>query len=188
MTQTTPDTKPADGAEPVRKLDALIIGTGVAGLYQLYQLREQGLAVRAYDTASNVGGTWYWNRYPGARFDSESYIYQYLFSRELYEGWSWSEKFPAQPEIERWLHYIADKLDLRRDIQFNTTIKSAQFDEATGLWRITTDKGEVVDARYLVTCCGMLSAPLSSLFPGQETFKGRLFHTARWPNETIDLA
>ena len=138
--------------------------------------------------ASDVGGTWYWNRYPGARFDSESYIYQYLFSEELYKGWSWSEKFPAQPEVERWLHYVADKLDLRRDIQFSTTIQSAHFNDATGRWTITTDKGQVIDTQYLVTCCGMLSAPMSSLFPGQETFQGRLFHTARWPNEPIDLA
>src|ERR1700733_3725492 len=112
-------------------LDALIIGAGVAGLYQLHQLRGQGLNVRAYDMASNVGGTWYWDRYPGARFDSESHVYQYLFSEDLYKGWSWSERFPGQPEIERWLHYIADQLDLRKDIQFNTTIANAHFDEAT---------------------------------------------------------
>ena len=111
-----------------------------------------------------------------------------LFSEDLYKGWSWSEKFPAQPEIERWLHYVTDKLDLRRDIQFNTTIKSAHFNEATGRWTITTGQGQVIDAQYLVTCCGMLSAPLSSLFPGQETFEGQLFHTARWPNDSIDLA
>jgi cation diffusion facilitator CzcD-associated flavoprotein CzcO len=170
------------------KLDAAVIGAGVAGLYQLYLLRKQGLNVKAFDAASDVGGTWYWNRYPGARFDSESHIYQYLFSEDLYKGWSWSEKFPGQPEIERWMHYVADKLDLRRDIQFDTTIKSAHFDEAAGRWTITTDKGQVIDTQYLVTCCGMLSAPMSSLFPGQETFNGRLFHTARWPNEPIDLA
>ena len=104
------------------RLDALIIGAGVAGLYQLYLLKNQGLDVRAYDTASDVGGTWYWNGYPGSRFDSEGYIYQYLFSEELYKGWSWSEKFPGQPEIERWLNYVADRLDLRKDIRFNTTI------------------------------------------------------------------
>src|SRR3712207_9409705 len=114
------------------KLDALVIGAGVAGLYQLHLLRSQGLKVRAYDTASNVGGTWYWNRYPGSRFDSEGYIYQYLFSEELYKGWSWSEKFPGQPEIERWLNYVADRLDLRKDIRFNTTITSAHYDEVTG--------------------------------------------------------
>ena len=178
---------PSNSKEPL-KLDAAVIGTGVAGLYQLHLLRNQGLSVKAFDAASDVGGTWYWNRYPGARFDSESYCYQYLFSKELYDGWNWSEKFPAQPEIERWLHYVADRLDLRRDIQFNTTIKSAHFNEASGRWTITTVAGQLIDARFLVTCCGMLSAPLSSLFPGQETFKGRLFHTARWPDEPIDLS
>ena len=170
------------------KLDAVVIGAGVAGLYQLHLLRSQGLAVRAFEAGADVGGTWYWNRYPGARLDSESPSYQYLFSQELYEGWDWSERFAAQPEIERWLQYVADRLDLRKDIEFNTTIKSAHFDEATDRWTITTDKGEVIDARFLVTCCGMLSAPLTSLFPGQETFKGQLFHTARWPKDPVDFA
>ncbi len=169
------------------KLDAAVIGAGVAGLYQLHLLRSQGLAVKAFDAASDVGGTWYWNRYPGARFDSEGYIYQYLFSEDLYKGWSWSEKFPGQPEIERWMHYVADQLDLRKDVQFDTTIKSAHFDEATERWTITTDKGQVIDAQFLVTCCGMLSAPLTSLFPGQETFKGKLLYTARWPKDPIDF-
>jgi acetone monooxygenase (methyl acetate-forming) len=180
--------KTTKGSEDRLTLDAAVVGVGVAGLYQLHLLRSQGLAVKAFDAASDVGGTWYWNRYPGARFDSEAYIYQYLFSEELYKGWSWSEKFPAQPEIERWMHYVADKLDLRRDIQFNTTIQSAHFDETTGRWMVSTDKGQIIDTQYLITCCGMLSAPLSSLFPGQETFKGQLFHTARWPNEAVDLA
>jgi acetone monooxygenase len=188
MTQTTPETSPANGAAPVRKLDALIIGTGVAGLYQLHQLREQGLNVRAYDTASNVGGTWYWNRYPGARFDSECYIYQYLFSEDLYKGWSWSEKFPGQPEIERWLSYVADRLDLRKDIQFSTTITSAHFDEATNRWTVKTDTGETIDTRFLVTCGGMLSAPLTEVFPGQDTFEGQIVHTGRWPKTPMDLA
>ena len=176
---------PTTAATP---LDALIIGAGVAGLYQLHQLREQGLAVRAYDRASGVGGTWYWNRYPGARFDSECYIYQYLFSEELYKGWSWSERFPGQPEIERWMNYIADRLDLRRDIQLDTTITRATWDEDSERWTVETDGGEVIDTRFLVTCCGMLSAPLADLFPGQDSFKGHVFHTARWPREPIELA
>jgi acetone monooxygenase len=175
-------------AAPDRRLDALIIGAGVGGLYQLHQLRQAGLQVRAYDTATGVGGTWYWNRYPGSRFDSEGYIYQYLFSEELYKNWSWSEKFPGQPEIERWLNYVADQLDLRRDIQFGTTITHAHFDEATNRWTIRTDKGETIDAGFLVTCGGMLSAPLTEIFPGQDTFKGQLMHTARWPKEPIDFA
>lgn len=178
-----------NGARKHESLDAVVIGTGVAGLYQLYKLRdEQGLKVKAVDTATGVGGTWYWNRYPGARFDSEAYIYQYLFSEELYKGWSWSERFPGQPEIERWLNYVADELDLRKDIRFGTTITSAVFNEATQRWTITTDKGDVIDAQFLITCCGMLSAPLTSVFPGQETFKGSLVHTARWPKADLDLA
>jgi acetone monooxygenase len=176
------------GATSTRKLDALVIGSGVARLYQLHQLRNIGLGVRAYDTASGVGGTWYWNRYPGSRFDSEAYIYQYLFSKELYKGWSWSEKFPGQPEIERWLDYVADRLDLRRDIQFNTTITSAHFNEAANRWTVRTDTGETIDTRFLITCCGMLSAPLTDVFPGQDTFKGQIFHTGRWPKEPIDFA
>ena len=104
-------------------LDAVVIGAGVAGLYELHMLREQGLDVRAYDAATGVGGTWYWNRYPGARFDSEAYIYQYLFDEELYKGWSWSQRFPGQAEIEQWLNYVADALDLRRDIQLSTVIE-----------------------------------------------------------------
>jgi len=175
-------------SEAPLKLDAAVIGAGVAGLYELHLLRSQGLNVKAFDAASDVGGTWYWNRYPGARFDSEGFIYQYLFSEDLYKGWSWSEKFPGQPEIERWMHYVADRLDLRKDIVFNTTIKSAHFNEETGRWTITTDKGQVIDAQFLVTCCGMLSAPLTSLFPGQETFKGQLIYTARWPKEPVDFA
>src|SRR3954465_12346286 len=178
-----------NGARQHESLDAVVIGTGVAGLYQLYKLRdEQGLNVKAIDAATGVGGTWYWNRYPGARFDSEAYIYQYLFSEELYKGWSWSERFPGQPEIEKWLNYVADKLDLRTDIRFSTTVASAVFNEATQRWTITTDTGDTIDAQFLITCCGMLSAPLTSVFPGQETFKGTLVHTGRWPKENIDLA
>jgi cation diffusion facilitator CzcD-associated flavoprotein CzcO len=170
------------------RLDALVIGAGVAGLYQLHQLREQGFAVKAVDTATNVGGTWYWNRYPGAKFDSESYIYQYLFSEDLYKDWTWSQRFPGQPEIERWMNYIADRLDLRKDIHFSTTVKSAHFDESTQRWTVTTDTGETFDTQFLISCTGMLSAPLANVFPGQETFKGRIFHTSRWPKEQIDFA
>ena len=187
MTEATGKSNGHHGANVTTKLDAVVVGAGVAGLYQLYRLREQGLSVRAIDAASGVGGTWYWNRYPGARFDSEAYIYQYLFSEELYKGWSWSEKFPGQPEIERWLNYVADRLDLRKDIQFGTIVRRAQFNEATQRWLVTTDKEEVIDTQFLVTCCGMLSAPYVS-FPGQDTFKGELFHTARWPKRPVSFA
>ena len=122
VTVTDPTCATDPGEQPTRTLDALVIGAGVAGLYQLHQLRELGLEVHAFDAADDVGGTWFWNRYPGARFDSEAYIYQYLFDEKLYKDWSWSQRFPGQPEIERWMHYVTDRLDLRKDIQFGTRI------------------------------------------------------------------
>ncbi|VXC01104.1 flavin-containing monooxygenase [Nocardioides sp. AX2bis] len=187
MTNATPTTDAETDATRTT-LDALVLGAGVAGLYQLHQLREQGLTVRAYEAADDVGGTWTWNRYPGARFDSEAYIYQYLFSEDLYKGWSWSEKFPAQPEIERWLQYVTDELDLRRDIRFSTRVTSAHYDEDRGRWTVTTDGGEVIDTQFFVTCGGMLSAPMEDVFEGQDTFEGRIFHTSRWPHEEVALA
>lgn len=168
-------------------LDALVIGAGVSGLYQLHQLREMGLTAHGCDTASDVGGTWYWNRYPGAKFDSEAYIYQYLFDESLYKDWTWSERFPGQREIERWMHYIADRLDLRRDISFSTTITKATYDQERGRWIVETNHGETVAARYLIGCTGMLSAPLEDRFPGQKRFKGQIVHTARYPKSGLEL-
>ena len=170
------------------ELDAVVLGAGFAGLYQLYQLRKQGLRVRAYDAAGGVGGTWYWNRYPGARFDSESFVYQYLFSEDLYKGWSWSQRFPDQPEIERWLQWVADQLDLYRDIQLETKIESAHYDEDRGRWTVRTDRGDVIDTQFFVSCAGPLSAPLDNIFEGQQSFRGALVHTARWPADGVDLA
>ncbi len=186
LAQDKTNAAPAAGA-PARRLDVAIIGAGVAGLYQLHQLRQQGLSVQVFETGTDVGGTWYWNRYPGAKFDSESYIYQYLFDEKLYKDWSWSQRFPGQAEIERWLQYVADRLDLRRDIQFNTTVTRAQYDEASGRWLIDTSSGERFDAQFFITCGGMLSAPMERLFAGQDSFKGRIFHTSRWPREDVDL-
>lgn len=171
-----------------QKIDALIIGAGVAGLYQLYQLRQEGMSVHGVEAGTNVGGTWYWNRYPGAKFDSESYIYQYLFDEELYKDWTWSERFPAQPEIERWMNYIADRLDLRKDYTFGARVTKAEFDVATGRWRVETDTGESWDTQFLIGCTGMLSAPLENRFPGQESFNGTILHTARYPKGGLDLA
>ncbi|WP_273083492.1 NAD(P)/FAD-dependent oxidoreductase [Marinobacter sp. UBA2678] len=171
----------------VDSYDAVVIGAGVAGLYQLHKLRALGMSVRVIEAASGVGGTWYWNRYPGARFDSQAEIYQYWFSKELYENWKPSERFPAQPESERWLNYVADKLDLHRDIQFETRVDSAHWNESGGTWSITTDNGDHLEARYLIACTGMLSAPLEDVFNGQSTFKGQICHTSRWPKEGVDL-
>jgi acetone monooxygenase len=168
-------------------LDAMVIGSGVAGLYQLHRLREMGLKVRAYDTASGVGGTWYWNRYPGARFDSQAEIYQYWFSEELYKSWQPTERFPAQPETEEWLNYVADRLDLRKDIQLSTRIVSAHYCEEKGRWNVTTEAGETINTQYLIACCGMLSAPLTDRFPGQSSFRGEIHHTGLWPKEGVNL-
>src|SRR6201987_2870082 len=121
--------------------DAIIIGAGVCGLYQLYKLRELGLRARVFETGSNVGGTWYWNRYPGARFDSESWSYGYSFSPELLEEWNWDEHFASQPETERYLNYVADKFDLRRDIQFNSRVTAAHYQEDTRSWDIVLEDG-----------------------------------------------
>ncbi|TDU30936.1 acetone monooxygenase [Panacagrimonas perspica] len=177
----------ANSSQGANRYDAIVIGAGVAGLYQLYRLRNLGLKVRILESGTGVGGTWYWNRYPGARFDSQAYIYQYWFSEELYKEWNPSERFPAQPETEKWLNFVADRCDLRKDIQFSTHVTKAQFDERTQRWKIDTTGGETFDAQYFVTCCGMLSAPLENSFPGQQTFKGQIFHTARWPKQPIDF-
>jgi acetone monooxygenase len=169
------------------QLDALVVGAGIGGLYQLYRLREQGLNVKVVEAGDGVGGTWYWNRYPGARVDSQSYVYQYWFSRELNNEWSWSERFPAQPEVERYLNLVADRFDLRKDIEFNTRVTAASYDEEAKHWSISTDKGETFQARYFISCAGILSAPLESLFAGEDEFQGQIFHTAHWPKEPVDF-
>ena len=167
--------------------DTIIVGAGISGLYQLYKLKELGLKARVYEAGSNVGGVWYWNRYPGARCDSVGYTYQYWFSDELLAEWNWSERFPAQPETERYLNRVADKFDLRKDIVFNTRIEGAHFDETKGVWTVTTATGEKATAQFLVMATGGLSVPTNPTFPGQEGFKGTVFHTARWPKEPIDF-
>jgi acetone monooxygenase (methyl acetate-forming) len=183
MTQTeTGSTSPK-----TTKLDAVVIGAGIAGLYQLHRMREMGLKVRAYEAGSGVGGTWYWNRYPGARFDSQVEVYQYWFSEDLYKAWTPSERFPAQPETERWLNFVADRYDLKKDIQFDTRIESAHYQEKDGRWDVVTSNGEKIDAQYVLACCGMLSAPLHERFPGQSTFRGVITHTGLWPKDGIDL-
>ena len=167
--------------------DVIIIGAGIAGMYQLYRLRELGFSVRVFETGSGVGGTWYWNRYPGARFDSESYTYAFSFSEELLQDWNWSEHFSAQPETLRYLNHVADRFDLRRDIQFNSRVTSARFDEGAGMWDVTLDGGEMHRARFLVTAVGPLSADTLPRLPGVSDFKGQSFHTYRWPHEPVNF-
>ena len=182
---------PAAGTEmgeKVEQFDAIIIGAGVTGLYQLYRLRELGLSVQVFEDGSGVGGTWYWNRYPGCRFDSESYTYGYSFSEELLQEWDWKEHFSGQPENERYLNYVADKFDLRRDIQFDARVSSAVYNEGEGRWHVQTEDGRRAEAQYLITAVGILSARYVPDFVGLDSYKGNWCHTARWPKEGMDLA
>ena len=168
--------------------DAVIIGAGISGLYQLYRLRELGMRVRVLEAGTGVGGTWYWNRYPGARFDSESYSYGYSFSQELLEEWNWAEHFAPQPETLRYLNHVADKFDLRRDIQFRSRVAAAHYREETRSWDVTLEDGSRFGARFLVTAIGPLSAPTMPRIEGVETFQGQSCHTARWPHEPVSFA
>ena len=174
--------------ETTPEFDAIVIGAGVSGLYQLYKLRELGLRVRVFESGTGVGGTWYWNRYPGARFDSESWTYGYSFSQELLKEWHWQEHFAPQPETERYLNHVADKFDLRRDIQFNSRVASAHYQEDTRSWDIVLDDGSCYSTRFLVTAIGILSAPTMPNIPGVGTFKGQACHTHAWPKEGVDFA
>jgi cation diffusion facilitator CzcD-associated flavoprotein CzcO len=175
------------GATPIPDYDAIIIGAGMSGLYQLYRLREQGFRVRVFEAGTDVGGTWYWNRYPGARFDSESYSYGYSFSKELLQEWEWSEHFAGQPETLRYLNHVADKFELRRDIQFRSRVAAAVYDEGSRSWSITLDDGSRFDARFLITAIGPLSTPTLPRIEGRDDFTGASFHTARWPKQPVDF-
>jgi cation diffusion facilitator CzcD-associated flavoprotein CzcO len=168
--------------------DAIIIGAGLSGMYQLYRLHELGLRTRVFEAGTNVGGTWYWNRYPGARFDSESYSYGYSFSRDLLEEWEWSEHFAGQPETLRYCNHVADKFDLRRDIQFKSRVVAAIYQEDTRSWRITLEDGSHHTCRFLITAIGPLSTPTLPRIEGRDSFQGKSFHTARWPHQPVDFA
>lgn len=173
--------------EPSAEFEAVIIGAGVAGMYQLYRLRELGMRVRVLEAGSDVGGTWYWCRYPGARFDSESWSYGYSFSEELLQEWSWTEHFSPQPDTLRYLNYVADKFDLRRDIQFNSRVIAAHFDDAKNQWTLTLESGEQICAPFMITALGPLSAFTLPNIPGRDTYQGPAFHTARWPHEPVNF-
>ena len=169
--------------------DALVIGAGFSGLYQLLCLRDRlGLSVRVLEAADGVGGTWYWNRYPGARCDSESHSYCYSFSAELMREWEWSERYPGPPEILRYLNHVAERFDLKRDIRFNTRVRSAHYDEQANLWRVSTDAGEALTAQFLITAVGCLSSANIPNIPGLDTFAGRWYHTGQWPHEGVDFS
>jgi cation diffusion facilitator CzcD-associated flavoprotein CzcO len=168
--------------------DVLIIGAGFGGLYMLIKARELGLSARVFEAGGGVGGTWYWNRYPGARCDIESMEYSYQFSEELQQEWEWTERYAAQPEILAYLEHVADRFGLRPDIRFNTRVTSAHFDEQAGHWRVGTGDGENHTATFVVAATGCLSVPFKPDFPGQEAFRGRILHTGEWPHEGVDFS
>ncbi|NCV64135.1 MAG: NAD(P)/FAD-dependent oxidoreductase, partial [Betaproteobacteria bacterium] len=169
-------------------LDAIIVGAGLSGMYQLHTLRDQlRMRVKVLEAADGVGGTWYHNRYPGARCDSESHSYMFYFSQELVQSWEWSERYPQQPEILRYMNHVADFLQLRPDLVFNTRVVAAEFDEPHNLWRITTESGQVWQAKYLITAVGCLSSANVPAIKGLDSFQGQWVHTSAWPHEGVDM-
>ncbi|MGH8240645.1 MAG: flavin-containing monooxygenase, partial [Steroidobacteraceae bacterium] len=172
----------------VVEIDAVVIGAGFGGLRMLHELRGRGLRTQVLEAAPDLGGTWYWNRYPGARTDSESWTYAYSFSAELQDEWDWSERFPTQDEVHRYLRHVADKFELRKDIVFDTRVESAVYEEETGRWLVTTEDGKRYDCQYLVTALGLLSLPYKPDFDGIDKFEGEWYVTGRWPRENVEFA
>ncbi len=167
--------------------DVLIVGAGISGMYMLYRLRQLGFSARVIEMASDVGGTWYWNRYPGARCDTNTLEYSYSFDEDLQQEWEWPERFPSQPQILAYLNHVADRFDLRRDISFDTRVDAAIFDEASNHWRVSTDNGAELAARFLVMATGCLSEPNVPPIEGMKRFRGPIYHTARFPHEGVDF-
>jgi cation diffusion facilitator CzcD-associated flavoprotein CzcO len=186
MTSTEP-APDHSSSPPAAEVDVLVVGAGITGIYQLYRAREAGFSAVLLEAGDGVGGTWYWNRYPGARFDSESYTYAYLFSKELFEEWEWREHFAEQPEIERYLNHVVDRFDLRRHIRFGARVTSAVYDEPAGRWTVVDSHGTEVRARFFVAATGVLSVPYFPDVPGREEFGGESFHTGLWPAAPVDF-
>ncbi len=177
------------GAGAPQMVDAVVIGSGFSGLYMLKRLRDNlGLRVQVFEAGADVGGTWYWNRYPGARCDSEAYVYCFSFDDELLQEWNWSGKYPLQPEILDYLQHVADRYELRSDIQLGTRVTAARFDEASGRWEVRSDRDDRLSAQFLITAVGALSAGQVPDIPGLQRFAGDWYHTSRWPHEGVDLA
>lgn len=168
--------------------DAVVVGAGFAGMFMLHRLRQQGLKVRVFERGSGVGGTWFWNRYPGARCDTESMEYSYQFDDALQQEWNWPERYSAQPEILKYANHVADRYQLRPDLQFNTQVLSAAYDDARHLWTIATNDGKAVTARYFIMATGTLSVANKPKFAGLDSFKGRVFYTSDWPHEGVDFS
>ena len=175
-------------AAPPTRYDVAVVGAGFAGLYMLHLLRSRGFSACVFEAGSGVGGTWFWNRYPGARCDVNSLEYSYSFSEELQQEWKWSERFATQPEILAYINHVADRFDLRRDIQFDTRVMAMDFDAASGLWTVRTDRGTAVEARFCVMASGCLSASRAPAIPGMESFEGQVYHTGQWPHEPVDFS
>lgn len=170
-----------------KPLDMIVIGAGFSGLYMLYQARVSGLRVRCIEAGDDVGGTWYWNRYPGARVDIESMEYSYSFSEELQQQWDWSERYAAQPELLAYAQHVAERFSLRDDIQFSTRVQAAHFDEARGIWAVHTSRGDTLEAQFCVFATGLISEPHKPEFEGLDSFSGKTYLTARWPQEGADF-
>src|SRR3712207_6254987 len=188
MSGTQRDQRQVGTEERVTDFDAIIVGAGFSGLYALHKLRDEiGLSARVLEAGDGVGGTWYWNRYPGARSDSSSWIYCYSFDEELRREWQWSERYPQQPEMLSYLEHVAERFDLNRDIQLGTRVTEAAFDEETNRWEVRTDTGDVVSARFVIAALGALSAANVPDIPGLENFTGDWYHTAEWPHEGVDF-
>ena len=178
---------PSSAAKSTEIYDVVVVGAGFAGMYMLHRLRGQGMTARVFEQGSGVGGTWYWNRYPGARCDVESMQYSYSFSEELQQEWNWSERYAPQPEILKYANHVADRFNLRPDIQFNTRIDSAVFDETTSLWSVTTSGDKTVAAKFVVLATGCLSNARMPDIKGLDKFKGKVYHTGHWPHEEVDF-
>ena len=189
MAITSDDAATTGQRGEVQHVDAVVIGAGFSGLYLNWRLRDtMGLDVQVIEAGDEVGGTWYWNRYPGARCDSESYMYCFAFDRDLMQDWEWSGKYPEQPEILRYLTHVADRFDLRRNIRFGTRVTAAHFDEAANRWDVITDQGDRYRCRWLITGIGCLSSGQIPDFPGRDRFQGEAYHTGSWPHEGVDFA
>jgi cation diffusion facilitator CzcD-associated flavoprotein CzcO len=169
-------------------VDVLVVGAGITGIYQLYQARQAGFSTLLFEAGDGIGGTWYWNRYPGARFDSESYTYGYFFSRELFDEWEWQEHFASQPETERYLNHVVDRFNLRPHIRFGARVCSADFDQRSGTWLVTATDGTAARSRFLIAATGVLSIPYTPDVPGRESYRGETYHTGLWPSTPVDFA
>ncbi|MEX0409554.1 NAD(P)/FAD-dependent oxidoreductase [Aquibium sp. LZ166] len=178
----------SDSRSEHTSFDAIVVGAGFAGLYTLYRLRELGFSARVLERGSQIGGTWYWNRYPGARCDVESLQYSYSFSDEVQQEWHWTERFASQPEILRYIDFVAEKFDLKRDIELNAGVKSAVFDETRERWTVTTEDGRQMDCRYVIFATGVLSVPVEPSIPGLDAFQGKVYRTSKWPEAAVDFA